>query len=74
MSKLELIFEASDKKIKTLQLNYAKDGLTASVAKAQMDKIAALKMFDKDGVNPYVKPVAARYSETLRNTIFDNRI
>jgi len=74
MSKLELIFESSDHKIKTLQLNYAKDGLTDKVALAQMNKIAALKMFDKDGTNPYVKPVAARYSATMRNTIFDNRL
>lgn len=73
MSKLELIFESSDKKVKTLQLAYARTDVSEQVARTQMDKIAALKMFDNDGINPYAKPLAARYTETTHASLFDNR-
>ena len=73
MKKLELIFKSSDDKTKTFTLNYAAGDLTAEKVTAQMDAIAALKLFDKNGVNPYATALAARYVETTASPLFDRR-
>nr|WP_243674602.1 hypothetical protein [Lentilactobacillus kisonensis] len=38
-----------------------------------MSQIAALNMFQKDGVNLYATPVAAQYRSTNIESLFDNR-
>ncbi|WP_283680481.1 DUF2922 domain-containing protein [Lentilactobacillus sp. Marseille-Q4993] len=73
MKKLELVFKASDNKVKILSLNYASEDLSGQAVKEQMDIIAGLKMFDRNGVNPYAQPLAARYSQNFVEPLFDNR-
>ncbi|MCY9806341.1 DUF2922 domain-containing protein [Lentilactobacillus senioris] len=73
MKHLKLIYRNSDSKLNTLRLTYAQENLTEAVTKKAMQDIAALQMFDNDGVNPYVEPVAARYVETNTDSIFDTR-
>ncbi|KRM94515.1 hypothetical protein FC56_GL001472 [Lentilactobacillus senioris DSM 24302 = JCM 17472] len=73
MKHLELIYRNSDSKLTTLRLTYAQENLTEAATKKAMQDIAALKMFDNNGVNPYVEPVAARYVETNTDPIFDTR-
>ncbi|MGF7436898.1 DUF2922 domain-containing protein [Lentilactobacillus senioris] len=73
MKHLELIYRNSDSKLTTLRLTYAQENLTEATTKKAMHDIAALKMFDNNGVNPYVEPVSARYVETNTDPIFDTR-
>ena len=73
MKHLELIYRNSDSKLTTLRLTYAQENLTEATTKKAMQEIATLKMFDNNGVNPYVEPVAARYVETNTDPIFDTR-
>lgn len=73
MKHLELIYRNSDSKLTTLRLTYAQENLSETVTKKAMENIAALNMFDNEGVNPYVEPVAARYVETNTDPIFDTR-
>lgn len=73
MRKLELVFKSSDDKLKTMVINYASDTLTADDLKARMEQIAALNMFQKDGINLYSTPVAAQYRDTQIQSLFDNR-
>lgn len=74
MKHLELIYHNSEAKLTTMRLTYAQENLSEATTRAAMEKIAELKMFDKDGVNPYAEPVAARYVETTSAPIFDNRL
>lgn len=73
MKHLELIFAASDKKIKTMRLNYVNEELDGATVRAAMDQISALEMFERDGVKQYAEPLAARYSQTINEPIFDIR-
>ncbi|KRL20331.1 DUF2922 domain-containing protein [Lentilactobacillus kisonensis] len=73
MKKLELVFKSSDDKLKTMTINYANDTLEGTDVQKQMSQIAALNMFQKDGVNLYATPVAAQYRSTNIESLFDNR-
>ena len=73
MRTLELIFKSSDDKTKTLSINYASGDLTAEEVQSKMEAIAGMKMFAKDGANPYEKPLAARYKTTQVEPVFDSR-
>lgn len=73
MRKLELVFKSSDDKVKTMTINYASDSLDNVKVQEQMQQIAALNMFQKDGINLYATPVAAQYRSTTIDPLFDNR-
>lgn len=73
MRTLELVFKSSDDKTKTLSISYAQDGLKGVDVQKKMQEIASLNMFDKDGVNPYQTPVAAKYKRTEIDSLFDTR-
>ncbi|EKK20831.1 hypothetical protein B808_991 [Fructilactobacillus florum 8D] len=72
MKVLELVFKSEQHKLRTLKLNYANQDLQSTETKALMQRIAALEMFQKDGVQLYVTPVAARYSDNQVSPIFDD--
>ncbi|KRK87998.1 DUF2922 domain-containing protein [Lentilactobacillus sunkii] len=73
MRKLELVFKSSDEKLKTLSINYANGDLSAETVTKAMEDISKLKMFDRDGVDPYATPIAAQYRKTEINKLFDTR-
>ncbi|AEB72826.1 DUF2922 domain-containing protein [Lentilactobacillus buchneri] len=73
MRKLELVFKTSDEKLKTLSINYANGELTGDTVNKAMTEIAKLKMFDRDGIDPYATPIAAQYRKTEIDKLFDTR-
>ncbi len=73
MKKLEMVFKSSDDKTKTFTLGYASQNLSEEVVTQQMKAIADLKLFDRNGVNPYATPLAAKYVDTVTQEIFDTR-
>ncbi|USS90647.1 DUF2922 domain-containing protein [Fructilactobacillus carniphilus] len=70
MKILELVFNTEQRKVRTLQLNYADQNLEAAQVEALMKRIVDLEMFKKDGVNLYATPVAARYAENNKYPLF----
>lgn len=73
MKHLELTFQSEDRKIKTFKLNYANEALGVNELQGAMNRIAALNMFERDGIQLYKVPVAARYVDTNTKIIFDTR-
>ncbi|ANZ57422.1 DUF2922 domain-containing protein [Fructilactobacillus lindneri] len=71
MKILELVFKSEQHKIRTMKLNYTNQNLQEAETKALMNRIVALEMFKKDGINLYATPVAARYAESKSYPIFD---
>ena len=67
---LKLVFASSQNKNKTITLNNPKDGLDEATVKSAMDKIAAAKAFDLDGVVIYDTVVGAKYYTTETDDIF----
>ena len=45
MKILEFIFKSEEHKVRTIKFNYAKQDLTETSAKALMERISALEMF-----------------------------
>ncbi|UDM32044.1 DUF2922 domain-containing protein [Lentilactobacillus laojiaonis] len=74
MKHLELVFATSENKLKTLSLNYANEDLDAGTVQKAMNQISELKMFEKDGIRYFDKPVAARYAENVVDPIFETRM
>ncbi|KRM89545.1 DUF2922 domain-containing protein [Liquorilactobacillus vini] len=71
MKQLNLVFsDQTGKNKNTFRLTYANETLDqATVAKA-MNDLAALNLFiDKDGQLMYVKPISAKYVETVETPI-----
>lgn len=73
MRKLELVFKSSDEKLKTLSISYANGELNEDTVSKAMADISNLKMFDRDGVDPYATPIAAQYRKTDITKLFDTR-
>ena len=73
MRKLELVFKTSDEKLKTLSINYANGELNGDTVNKAITEIAKLKMFDRDGIDPYATPIAAQYRKTEIDKLFDTR-
>ncbi|HJA72735.1 MAG TPA: DUF2922 domain-containing protein [Candidatus Limosilactobacillus faecipullorum] len=69
MKTLNLTFKGSLGKTHTLKLNYASDGLSKELVQASMDKIAATKLFIKEGEILYAIPVSAKYVTTTENVV-----
>ncbi|WP_395319192.1 DUF2922 domain-containing protein [Fructilactobacillus frigidiflavus] len=72
MKILEFVFKSEEHKVRTIKFNYAKQDLDETGAKALMERITALEMFQKDGVKLYATPVGARYLDHRNYTIFDD--
>ncbi|WP_395350153.1 DUF2922 domain-containing protein [Fructilactobacillus sanfranciscensis] len=72
MKILEFIFKSEEHKVRTIKFNYANQDLTETSAKALMERISALEMFQKDGVKLYAAPVSARYLDNKNYPIFDD--
>ncbi|UQS84941.1 DUF2922 domain-containing protein [Apilactobacillus apisilvae] len=73
MRKLELVFKSEEQKVKTLRLNYVSGTLDNNALISDMNRIAALKIFQVNGMNQYQIPLAARYVDTKTDEIFDTR-
>ncbi|AVK62739.1 DUF2922 domain-containing protein [Lactobacillus sp. CBA3606] len=71
MKILDMSFKTSTNKIHHLKLHYASDGLTKEVVTKAMADLVAANLFNKDGENLIVEPVAAKYVETLETPIID---
>ena len=69
MKTLNLTFKGSLGKTHTLKLKYASDGLSKEQVQAAMDKIAAAKLFIKDGEILYAVPVSAKYVTTTEDVV-----
>ncbi|XEO93580.1 DUF2922 domain-containing protein [Latilactobacillus sakei] len=73
MKELNLEFKTSVNKNKTLRLRQVNESLTPEVVKAAMIKIADANLFEKDDVQLYKIPVAAKYVERIETPIFSNK-
>ncbi|AVK62260.1 DUF2922 domain-containing protein [Lactobacillus sp. CBA3605] len=71
MKILDMSFKTSTNKIHHLKLRYASDGLTKEVVTKAMADLVATNLFNKEGENLIVEPVAAKYVETLETPIVD---
>lgn len=70
MKALSLAFKGSLGKSHTLKLNYANDNMDEASAKAAMDMLAKLDLFESNGEKLYVEPVSAKYVETIETPVF----
>ncbi|SEK50544.1 Protein of unknown function [Carnobacterium iners] len=68
---LELLFNTSLGKAKSLSVADPILNLTPENAKAAMESISALKLFQSEGVDLYATVVGARYTERIVEDIFE---
>ncbi|WP_281165669.1 DUF2922 domain-containing protein [Liquorilactobacillus sicerae] len=71
MKQLNLIFsDQTGKNKNTFRLTYANETLDQTTVAKAMNDLAALNLFiDKDGQLMYVKPISAKYVETVETPI-----
>lgn len=67
---LKLKFKNGQDKTTFISIANFKADLSADTVKAAMAQIAGAKAFNKDGVEMYVKPVAAYYHTTSEDEVF----
>ena len=73
MKELNLEFKTRVNKSKTLRLRQVNESLTPEVVKAAMTQIANANLFEKDDVQLYKTPVAAKYVERIETPIFSDK-
>ena len=73
MKQLNLVFMNSADKTRVLRLSYVDENLGADQVKAAMAKIATANLFEKDDVQLYKKPIAAKYVERIETPIFNDQ-
>lgn len=69
MKALEMSFKGTDKRVKHLRLKYINTDLKPKEIEALMAKIAAARLFVKDGGDLYAEPVSADMIETTKTSL-----
>lgn len=73
MKQLDLEFLSSAGKVQHVKLKYVNENLTEETVRSAMNDLSELKLFKKDDIEMYAKPLAARYVETIHQSIFEDK-
>lgn len=69
---LKMKFKTAEGKTSILSLRHAREGIPDAEVRDAMKTISEANIYEKDGVDLYVKPIAAYYSETTTDQVFDD--
>ncbi|GEP20161.1 DUF2922 domain-containing protein [Pediococcus argentinicus] len=73
MKQLDMEFLSSTGKVQHIKFKYVSESLKEAEVRQAMNELAGLNLFVKKDEVLYAKPQAAKYIETIREPIFDDK-